>query len=223
MAKLLKIATMVVFVMFVAFSANNLVANTNPPETPDCHGEEFTYAIGVMVLPNGCVYYYTYWWRLACGVFHDVIIDVITPAPGQSSDCADDLHEQFKKIQDAVMADIVVIQNPWGARIPFCEDGTTPWQYRFFRPTCRTIEEVPIWIETPEGTNIVWDFARCPGTGYCYELYRYCQELVEGRRVLKAISGGSGVFTRIDCGVYKLPVGDREFECRLTPEPCREE
>ena len=217
-----KFATVVAIAILVAITTNNALLAQPPDPPPDCPGTPFMGPKKVKLKIGDCEFTYTYWWRYACGVWYDSYIENVELTNGDDSKCKEIFDTQYKTIYDAVTADIVSIQAPWGKapqvglegqypppyKIPYCEDGESQPQWRFFRPSCQTKESVPHWDS--EIGNVVMGRMRCPSKGYCYKTYTFCWKEEGGKTVLKETQTGGGTFGNIDCE----PIINNDcFEC----------
>jgi hypothetical protein len=226
-----KLATVVAIAILVAITTNNALLAVPPIPPPDCFNTPFIGQKEAIIKVDGCEFKYVYWWRYACNAYYDTYIETIFP-PENDPKCKDVFDRQYKTIYDAIMADVVVIQNPWKYKyqegsgnppppptIPNCNYGMSPTQWRFFRPTCRTAEPVePYW----ENGNIKGGYMSCQDNesklGYCYATYLYCwMEIGNGELVLRSKETGKGTFGQINCPEVKMIVIEcckcKEYKC----------
>ena len=219
-----KFATVVAIAILVAMATNNALLAIPPTPPPDCPKDTFEGPKVATITVNGCVFEYVYWWRWACDAFYDTYIEsfrLITDDPR----CKEVFAEQYKKIVDAIMADVVSIQNPWDVEIPHCygqdpcKGGTlSPTQWRFFRPSCRTAEPVPpYWGD--DGEIHFGGYIPCKTDenklGYCYKTYRYCwwEKDGGGGTILKSCETGGGLFNGGDCSGGTIIINDKPYRC----------
>jgi len=214
-----KFATVVAIAILVAMAPNNaLLAQSGPPNPPpDCQGTPFLGPKEATIEVDGCKFTYVYWWRLACGVYYDTYIETVIPDKTNGDDCKDVFDEQYKKIYDACMADVVGMQNPWGVEeFPKCDEGSSPTQWRFFRPSCRTADPVPKHWEN--GNIVLGGYMPCQKDasklGYCYKTYTYCwgEDPKTGQTILKSTEISSGLFSAGDCPLGII-INDKYYRC----------
>jgi len=228
--------TMLIAVAMIAFMSIATKVNANPPHPPpDCAGTPFqpfipgtfhtnpTGATGIISI-DGCEFEYEYWWRFACDEWYDTYIGRITYISGDSAECANLFHTQYKTIMDAIKADIIVMQNPWG--VPhalmmsyLCHLGRwSPPQWRFFRPSCLTVGLVWQWKPHPGGGGYTLVLEQMPcvdptlDIGYCVAIYRYCIDVSYGYPILRLERTSTGTFGNVRCPNIITHNG-REYRC----------
>ena len=206
----LRRVSMVLALFFViTLTANNVaVAQQGPPAPPpDCPTVGYEGPFNKMVtLPNGCVIFYTFYYRFACG-YHDIYIDNYHyMGPCDDIDIMSAIREHIVKVTIPGFKDEYQYEDPdesWYK--PFeiypCGPGSLELPdnpscgdefyqlIRFWRPTC-TAEFIYI---SPDGDEMTISVP-CPVEGYCYEVYCYCLQEVDGVDVLVEIRTGFGAY-----------------------------
>lgn len=197
------------FAIIIAFCGVMSEAEATPPNPPpDCPGTPFMGPLQRTIDMQGCHITYTYWWRLACGIYYDAYIESYEV----EGDCVTEGTfdpVQYNTIIDACVADLVGgAGNPWGAEIPVCDadgDGKYQWSdsyWKFYKPSCMS-DYFSFWRDG----RLYKKTVPCQPEdqlGYCYNTYRYCWlELIDENgqayfELQNEVTGG-GAFGRLNC------------------------
>jgi len=218
-----KKATLMLVALVFSVMTFVTTVNANPPNPPpDCPQTPFLGPLQGTIMMDGCTITYTYWWRLACGIWYDTYIDSWTVSG--PPDCQNAFNpDEYQRIVDAIQADIVMVQNPWGLNIfDYMCYNWTPIQWRFYRPSCMS-EYFPVW----EGGHLKLKTVPCFPTdmqsGYCYSLYRFCWRIVNGEIVLHNEKYPGGYFGGVVRCPHSIPHPNGTGMLRCRPWTCDED
>ena len=175
--------------------ATYALIDTTDPVEPDFPLDTFDKGNCAYIdLGGGCYLEYTYYWRLAGNIYHDIYVSSYS-IKGDSCQMADPPYtaDQIKFFISIIMQQIIANCNPWIDSIPPCAENTTPSIWRLGHPTCVT---EPYWVYDPVHQWYFHTVTSCKlnsQTDICWNVVSYCWEYEGAVKVLQENTISSGV------------------------------
>ncbi|MBQ6269603.1 MAG: hypothetical protein IJK61_05705 [Bacteroidetes bacterium] len=174
---------------------NYVFIDTTDPVEPDFPLDTFTKGNCAHIdLGGGCYLEYTYYYRLAGNIYHDIYVSSYS-IKGDSCLMAGPPYtaDQIKFFITTIMQQIMANCNPWGNSIPPCEENTTYPIWRLGHPSCVT---EPHWVYDPVNQWFFKSVTSCQlnsQTPICWNIVSYCWKYVNGLMVLQENTISTGV------------------------------
>lgn len=161
-----------------------------PSPPPDCLMDPFVAGPPIVINDGACTITITWCWRIACGIWHDMVITSITYSgicPGALSPA---------QVQDEALKE-AIRQNPWGASIPPCpQQSQITW--RLGKLACVAEYE----IIGSGGWILLWP---CEPQSRCWEMFTSCYTIgPNGNHVIHITKVGDS-FPAIPCSQTSTP------------------
>ncbi len=166
-------------------------ASAQCPVPPDCPGDPFVAGPPIVINDGPCTITITWCWRIACGVWHDMVITSIT----YSGICPGLLTPS--QVQEQALKE-AIRQNPWGAVIPPCpQQSQVTW--RLGKLACVAEYE----IIGSGGMTLLWP---CQPESRCWERFTTCYTInpTNGNLVYHITYIGNS-FAAIPCDQTQTP------------------